>query len=139
MAIGSSRVISRRRGAILVAMMVCIVLISLILGALLKLSVAHRRQGLREQERIQARWLAESGVERAANRLSADSDYAGETWEIAAENLGNAGPARVEIQVKTDEGRPDQRVVTAVAVFPADRARFAKRTKQLVIQLNAQP
>ena len=121
---------SRRRGAIILIVMVCLLLISMIGASLLKLATAQRKQSRREQLRLQAAWLAESGVERAAVKLVADSKYSGETWELKADELGAGRPGRVRIEVKPDDRNSNRHVVSVVADFPSNteqRARVSKR------------
>ena len=48
--------------------------------------IATERQAVQMNHRsLQALWLAEAGVERAAARLAADPKYAGETWTISGQ------------------------------------------------------
>jgi hypothetical protein len=69
-------------------------------------SLAARRQMLRgEEQRIQAEWLAEAGLERAAAKLSATGDDKPETWNITDDELGGRGAGRVTI--RWDEATPD--------------------------------
>ena len=62
-------------------------------GVLFKVGVAHRDQVRAQERRIQAEWLAQAGLDRALFRLAASAGYTGETWQIAAADLGLAEPA----------------------------------------------
>ena len=130
---------SRRRGAIMVGAMICLLLISLLLGSLLKVALAHRRQVRTEQYRLQAQWLAESAMERSVNRLTADGDYSGEEWNIAAKELDGRHAGSVKISVQKSAKRPMQRIVTVEAIYPSGVARSAKRTKQLTVRIKTNP
>ena len=70
------------RGMTVVAVLVCLIILTLISGAVLKVSVAQRELARSQERRLQAEWLAESGAERAVARLARDRDYAGETWSL---------------------------------------------------------
>ena len=71
-----------------VAVLICLIVITLISGAVLKVGLAHRDLVRAQERRLQAEWLAESGVQRALARLAVDRDYAGETWPFSAADLG---------------------------------------------------
>ena len=45
-------------------MMICLLLVTVVFGSLLKVALAETDQVRHEQARRQAHWLAESGVER---------------------------------------------------------------------------
>jgi len=93
------------------------------------------RQSGRDQWRVQAGWLADSGIARAAARLADNSDYAGETWEISAERLGGDA-AIVFIRVQNEEGGGRRRLVTAEAAYPAAGPEQARQTHQLIVSLS---
>jgi hypothetical protein len=92
-----------------------------------------------EQQRLQADWLAESGLERAAAKLAADQNYSGETWEIAAADLGSGMAGAVTIVVAPHAGNATERKVSVEAVYPSDTSRVAKRSKQAILRVNAKP
>ena len=76
------------RGMTVVAVLVCLIILTLISGAVLKVSVAQRELARSQERRLQAEWLAESGAERALARLARDRDYTGETWSLGARRPG---------------------------------------------------
>ncbi len=111
---------SRRRGAALIVAIVCVSIAVAVMYGLVQLAVqAHREVGL-EQRQSQARWIVESGVDRAAAQLAGDEDYAGEQWAIPAEDLDSHFDAEVRIQVEQIEGQADWRLVRVVADYPVD-------------------
>ena len=67
--------------------------------------LAERERSRKAEQRLQAEWLAESALQRAAARLSAKSDYSGEVWNISATELGGADAGRVEIKIADVTGR----------------------------------
>jgi Tfp pilus assembly protein PilX len=92
-----------------VAVLVCLVVAAMIGGALLRTGLVQRRRIQMEERRLQALWLAESGLERAAARLADAHDYRGETWEVPAADLGGPWPGTVTIAVETTDAPPSRR------------------------------
>lgn len=129
----------RRRGAVIVPVLVCFVLIMLICAALIRLVVTERGAGRQDERRLQAEWLAEAGLERAAARLSRTADYTGEAWEITAEELGGQDAGRVTIAVETPKDEPRQRHVTVRADYPLAPERRVRERRTLVIELKRAP
>ena len=117
----------------MLAVLVCVVLVSLITLTLVKLTLAQRSQAQRELWRMQADWLVESGLERAAAKIANDGEYVGETWSVPAEQLGGGRAGEVQIKVSPLEGQPQQRQVRVEAIFPADTDQRAKSSKQVTI------
>jgi hypothetical protein len=123
------------------AVLVCLLVITLISGALVKQGVAYRDRVRDQERRLQAELLADSGVDRAFARLAAKPDYAGETWEIGAEALGRApaadageGPAAgVSIRVERPSAQGKGRVVHVQADYPPDPSRRIRCTREVVI------
>jgi type II secretory pathway component PulK len=125
-----------RRGAVLIVAMVCLLISSLILGVLLHIGMLHYRQQRAEQERTQAAWLAESAIERAADRLAADRNYAGEAWQLSSTEIGGAFEGKVQITVAAEA---DNRVITVAALYPSNSSPFAKVSKQVTLRVKSQP
>ena len=125
--------VTRRRGAVMVAAMICLLLATVLLGSVLKMAITGRKQVRREQWRLQAAWLAEAGLERAASRLSAGAVYQGETWNIAATDLDGRHTGQVVIKVEAPEGSATTRLVTVEAVYPSGSITFAKKTLRATV------
>ena len=124
-----------RRGAVVVVMLVALVLIALIGGTLLRTGLARRRELRMEERALQARWLAESGLERAVARLAESPDYRGETWTIPAAELGGSGSGTVAIAVEPDARRPGRRLVRVLADYPDGAEPRARRRAQATVEL----
>ena len=119
-----------RRGSITVVVLVCLVVITLICSArLLRVSLAERKVVRSEEDRLQAEWLVQAGLERGAARLKADAGYTGETWKLSAEDLGGPDPGLVTIVVETSEGHDDQRALSARADYPAGSSHAVRQSK----------
>lgn len=125
----------KRHGGILIVALICLVLVSLLLGTLLKSAVNQRQQVEYEEFHLQAVWLAESAVDRAASRLSADRSYEGETWYITAADLRGSAGAQVKIDILRADSAPNRRIIAVEAVYPSGRVPFSKQTKRVNVDL----
>ena len=117
-----------RRGAVLVIVLACIAVASVLFMSLARAVSTERGSTRKQVWRLQAAWLAESGLQRAAARLADDADYAGETWNLTAEQLGLSDAAVVEIEV-VETDTPNRRTVRVRADYPnhpQHRCRHAK-------------
>ena len=123
----------RRRGLVSVAVLVALFVIGLICAGLVKVALARRAEVALEERRIQAGWLAESGVDRAVARLGSPGDYAGETWEVAAEELGGRGAATVAIRVEKLPDRPDRRRVHVQADYPIGSNLRSRQSREIIV------
>lgn len=113
---------SSRRGGALVIALVLLTVASLLGVVVVRSVIAHARQLQRTPWRLQAEALAEAGLNRAAVQLRASPDYAGETWQIPAADLGEHFAARVDIR-RSDTG------VTVTVLYPdrpADRVQLTR-------------
>jgi Tfp pilus assembly protein PilX len=124
-----------RRGLTAITVLVCLIIITLISGAVLKVGQA-RRQELRSQEhQLQAEWLAEAGIQRGLARIDADPAYTGETWDIPARDLDSADAALVTITIDLVSGDARRRCIRAQADYPRDPTRRARYTKSVILGL----
>ena len=73
-----------RRAAILVALGVTLMAVTVVLGVLLSNMAAVGRTERQRSAGRQVRWLAEAGVSRAMAMLAIDADYDGERWAVPA-------------------------------------------------------
>lgn len=123
----------RRQGTALIIAMICLLLASALTVSLVQVAVLQREQVLRDEWQLQAEWLAESALDRAAARLVADPEYAGETWR--PQLPGEAEPlGRVEIAVERGD-EPGRVQVTAVADVPDDPDERARVRKSVSVRL----
>ncbi len=123
----------RHQGAALVIVLIGMAVATMIFLSVLKL-IAVQRQSVELQTRqIQAGWLAESAIERAVARLSADANYRGETWNISAQDLGGRDGATIAIRVEDVPGKPDRRSVRVEADYPTDPNQRARQSREAII------
>ncbi|HID78764.1 MAG TPA: type II secretion system protein [Planctomycetaceae bacterium] len=124
-----------RRGVVLLAALVCVGIAGAVLVSTLRSAISQRRSLQARFCRVQAAWLAESALERAAWQLAADPDYRGEVWKVPAQSLGGNLPATVTIQVEPVPDSPDARMVRVRADCPDDPVHRARFSKQLTISV----
>ena len=118
-------------------MLVCLAVATAISLVVVRQIAAERHAAQMNQRSLQAWWLAEAGVERAAARLAADPKYAGETWTIPAKELAAGESAAVRIEVETIAGRPERRSVRVEADY-ADAPDFrCRQAKQIIVDRDA--
>ena len=84
---------------------------------------------------MQAAWLAESALQRAAGRLAIDDTYTGETWTIPAEELTGTDGGLVVIEVAAVPNDPSRREVRVRADYPNHPQHRARQSRQTIVQL----
>ncbi len=124
-----------RRGTILVAAIVCLLIAMLVSVAIVRALVLQQRQARTDFERVQAMWLAESAASRAAVMLRSQADYQGELWKLQVESPSGPVEACAEIVVTRTPDRPDERLVRIESRLPANSLSRTGYRKQLTIQL----
>ena len=126
-----------RAGFVSIAVLIALLVIGLVCAGLLKVALARRTEVVMEERRLQAGWLAESGVDRAVARLAASAAYDGETWEIPAEDLGNRGAATVAIRVERVPDRPDRRKVRVQADYPTGSDLRSRQSREIIVAVQS--
>jgi len=133
------RTSSPRRGAVLLAAMVCLIVASMVALGIVRAALGAQRQLRVSQRSVQAERLAEAGIERAAAQLRGAADYQGETWQLSAAEMGGKLPAVAVIRVEAVAGQPLQRRVIVQADYPDDQTQRARHTSDAIITLTSQP
>jgi type II secretory pathway component PulK len=126
-----------RRAAALLVVIVLLAVASAVIVSVVKLAAAQRRQLQAEQWSLQAAWLAESGLDRAAARLAANADYQGETWAVPAEELDHSAAAAVSIHVEPVANKPERRLVRVQADYPDDPQQRARQVREAIVLLRS--
>jgi hypothetical protein len=122
-----------RRGAVLVAALVCLTIVMAIVGGMLKATLAMRRQLRVERDVRQTELLLEAGAARAAFRLAGEADYDGETWELPAEAIIGHGSGRVTIVASREaDTAPWQLKITAE--YPLAGESSIRRSRTFFVQ-----
>jgi type II secretory pathway component PulK len=126
---------SDRRAVLVISVLASLALVMLLAGSWLRVIALERRQLAAQQHRLQAEYLAEAALARAAARLATNPDYAGETMSPTAESLSSAAGANVTIRVQRVDADPQARAVTVSAEYPAGGRDLAVRSKEQTIHL----
>ncbi len=124
-----------RRGAVMLVVLVCLGIAAVVLVTILKMAAAEQQMLRKRQWHVQAAWLAESGLERAAARLAADPEYRGESWAIGPELLGSRHAGTVSISIETIAGQPKRRAVRVVADYPNQLPNQMRCSRETVLDL----
>ena len=125
---------SRKRGAVLVCVVVCLAVATLLLAGMLQRTLLTKRQIRTERHLRQAEWLVQAGAERAAFRLASDEEYTGELWSLAADAIVGTDSGVVSISVNGDS--TDRASVRVVAEYPSGSVASIRRTREFLIDLN---
>lgn len=133
----STKRIWRRRGITVAVTLVCLLVVVTLGAALVRAMVDHRRQSLRGQHRVQAFWLAESAIDRAASKLAASPDYTGETWQIDRDSLGGRWSGAVLIRVEQAGTDEQARKVIVESRYPEDTVRRVTERIEVVVKSSA--
>jgi type II secretory pathway component PulK len=120
----------RRRGAVMFAVLVSLVVVTALVAGWTSDGLSLSRKSRDAEQRLQADWLAEAGLDRAAARLAVDHNYSGETWTIAPAELSSADGGRVEIHVAATGA---SRRISVAADYPADPQRRCRIRKEIVL------
>jgi len=124
------------RGVALIAVIGLMAVASVLFVIWAQAAVARLRVQKTRHDHVQATWLAEAGLRRAAAQIQIDDAYLGETWNVSAERLQRKAGAVVTITAEPLAGRPHMRRVTATAQLPPGEAPRARHTKSLDIPLD---
>lgn len=122
----------RRGGGLIVALVTLLVVTSL-MGSLLRSLLLEMRQSRHEAADLQAHWLAEAALDRAAARLRSQSDYVGETWNAEfSPTAANSGGSRGVVEIRIERGAAEQPTRVSVdARYPDEPQRRAKVERAL--------
>ncbi|MGA2058917.1 MAG: pilus assembly PilX N-terminal domain-containing protein [Thermoguttaceae bacterium] len=131
----SQRERGKRRGVILILVLACLAIASVLLITGIKLALSSHRVSRTFGWSVQAQWLAESGLERAAAQLAADADYSGETWKISAKDLDGDDAGTVKIDVKPVPEHDNRRLVKVETDFPDDPLDRVQYSKELTLEV----
>lgn len=124
-----------RRGAVLVALLICLLIVLLVSATVVRGLIVQHRSARTEIQQVQAAWLADSAIDRAAAKLDANRDYEGETWEVAIGETGDAAKGVAAIVVGAVDGEPDQRRISVEAHWPDDPVFRVMKKRQLTVDL----
>lgn len=125
-----------RRGAVLLVGLLALLIVSALSAALLKRVMLQRQEIQQAEWKLQADWLAESGLGRGVARRTSDPGYPGETWEIPAAMLDGFHSGRVTIAVTSDEKAKDRMTIEALADYPDDSVHRVRSRKKISVPVS---
>ena len=130
------KAIQRSRGMALAAALVCLLVVMLFAGAVVRaLTMRHRASHL-DLQQLQCLFLIESAVERTKARCAADPNFTGETWTVSLDDRGISRSGITQIRVEPVADEPQRRRVEIEARWPDDPMLRVQRTKRLIITLS---
>jgi hypothetical protein len=107
-----------------------------VLGSMLQGALCARRQLHAERDLRQTEFLLQAGADRAAFRLSNETDYRGETWNVPAQQLVGSGDGQVTICASRDsEEKPWQ--LRIVAEYPLGGELSIRRSQTFLVPSQA--
>ena len=127
--------IRNRRGMVLIVFLVCLAVAAALIAGAARIALTSHQATQTASWSVQARLLAESGVERAAAKLAADAAYTGESWTIPAAEFGGQEGGIVRIQVQPAADQPRRRTLKIEAEFPDDPVHYARQEKEIALDL----
>lgn len=119
-----------RSGATMVLALLALLVGSLMIAGLLKTVSMSHRQMRRDEMRMQANLLADSGLARAMTLIRARPDFTEEVWNVPVEQLPAGRTAVVRLTIATDPLNPTGRIVSVVAEYPVghpDQVRITRK------------
>ena len=122
----------RRRGAVLIVALVCLLVVFTLVGLLVQSALRARRQLHAERDRRQAELLLDAGLARAAERLAAEADYRGETWSLPAASIVGTSSGQVTIAAARNDATDPWRV-NVVAEYPLGDELSIRRSRTVLV------
>jgi len=117
--------------------LVTLLVVTLMAATLLKSLLLLHRQSRRSEQQLQAVWLAEAALDRAAAMIASDEKFTRETWSVDLQINAPASRGIAEIKIETLTDQPRERRITIVARYPDDPVQRAQVERTLVITLPA--
>jgi type II secretory pathway component PulK len=121
----------KNRGFVTVAALLCLGIAGAIFVSLLHRLNTQRHEVDRLQRAVQARWLAESGLQRAAAQLANDAGYSGETWIVPANKLDGRRTAQVTIAMPGSTDETSEHSIHVSALFPDSKVNGVRITRRV--------
>jgi hypothetical protein len=123
----------QRSGTVIVAALVCLLIVMSLIGCMLQGALRARRQLHAQRDLRQTEFLLQAGADRAAYRLLTETEYRGETWDVPAAEIFEAGRGQVMISASRDsEQEPWQ--VHVMAEYPLRGESSIRRSGTFLIQ-----
>ncbi len=111
---------TKRSGSVVLIPMVCLILALAIVGDLLQQTSIELKQLKKGQHHLQANWLADAAAQRAAEKLSHQQNYTGETWKVHPAEIGGTFPGEVIIEIVRTNSNSKSLTIRTLASYPAN-------------------
>jgi type II secretory pathway component PulK len=105
----------RRRGGGLIVALVTLLVVMVMTGAIIRTLITDFRETRQAANELQAQWLADAALARAAIQLQSNSGYTSEIWKPTINDNADAdtGVAEIRVERNNESSRPDQLIVSA--------------------------
>jgi type II secretory pathway component PulK len=117
-----------RRGTVLIAALVCLLIVMAMLGTMLQGALRAHRQMRSERDLRQTELLLQAGSDRAAYRIANDANYRGETWTLPAGAIAENREAQVTIEAARPDGQTAWKI-KVLAEYPLGGETSIRRSR----------
>lgn len=111
---------ANRNGLMVLVALVCLLVITSIVGSMIKNAIFTRHELLVERDLRQTELLLQAGANRAATRLATTPDIKGDVWDLPAAAIANNGTGRVTTEITRNPSNQTLDIRVA-AEYPLDR------------------
>ncbi len=119
---------NERRGTVIIAALVSLVVVMAMLGLLLQGTVRAHRQLHTERNARQCELLLQAGLEHSLRRMATEEKYEGETWQIPSEEIIGRGRGEITISIERSREAEIEHVHVS-AEYPAGEALSIRRSQ----------
>ncbi len=131
----SARQNHSRRGAMLVAVLVCLGVAMTIILASVKMSVLHRQQLRQDLQMEQTKWLLDAGVRAGIKKSKEESNFKGETLQVTPALSTSVGYPTATLEIIAEPVDEDQIRLRVTANLESD-AKFKSTKRSATVLLN---
>nr|WP_143547674.1 hypothetical protein [Rhodopirellula sp. SM50] len=103
----------RRRGALMICVLACLIVVGSLIGLIAQDALAARRETRIRLQMHQTQRLLDAGILRAAMQSKRNRDYGGETWQPRLSFAGRDAAATVTISIDDDQTTVTAKLGTA--------------------------
>ncbi len=110
----------RRSGAILIIVLALLAVLTIVCGLWVRFVLQEVSRQRLQEDVVQAEWLAEAGLRRAAARLANDRNFTGELWRVEGKEFSRPHSAMVKLGVEHPAEARDEARLTVHVAYPSD-------------------
>jgi type II secretory pathway component PulK len=110
----------RPSGAILIVVLALLAVLVIVCGLWVRFVLQEVSRQRLQEDAVQAEWLAEAGLRRAAARHTAYRNFTGEQWRVEGKEFDRSHPATVNLTVEHSAAAPEIARLTAHVAYPSD-------------------